>query len=268
MRDEAAQRLVPLRPEGSGPPLFCVHAVSGSAYSYAGLARLLPDGVPVYGIEAPGFDDGRSTPDAIPALVDDYCALLRAACPEGGLRLLGWSMGGILAYETALRLAAEGIGVDRIVLVDSGLPWLGPPAPEREIQRSFLHDLAGLFGAGHEQVDKVLAALPEEADAQACFAAVEEADPGLGGLDADLLGERYAVFRALRRAMSTFEVTGHYDGPVTHVIAEGSRHWWYMDWSALASGLTEQVLPGDHYSMWGEQGLAALAALVAEALGE
>jgi thioesterase domain-containing protein len=264
--DDLAQRLVPLRPEGSGAPLYCVHAVSGSAYSYAGLARLLGEDIPVYGIEAPGFDDGREPVRSLPALAREYAHLLRAVRPEGGHRLLGWSMGGVIAFEVARLLTAAGLDVAQVVLVDAGLPWVAPMPPEREVQRTFLRDLAGMAGFGPEGINAVVDLQPEDAAEAATFAAIEESGVLPEELDAEILEERYTVFRALREALSAFEVTGGFDGPVLHLIAQASQRR-YMRWDTVATNLTERVVPGDHYSVWTGPGLAEMGAAIDGVLG-
>src|SRR4051812_13581113 len=105
---EDLDRIVPLRATGTRPPLYCVHAVSGSAYAYSGLTKLLGADQPVYGIEAPGFDNDRQPVSSLPALADESTEILRAFSlqehgADGGYRLLGWSLGGILAFEMAKR---------------------------------------------------------------------------------------------------------------------------------------------------------------------
>lgn len=258
-------RLVPLRGEGGRPPLYCVHAVSGSAYAYAGLARLLPPDQPVLAFEAPGFEGERAPVDDLPTLSAEYAEILRQVQPEGGHRLLGWSFGGVLAFDLAQRLTAAGLEVRDVILIDTGLPWVAEPPPEREIQRRFLFDLAGIAGLGGERIDELLAPLPEHVDPAQTFAAVEAAG-FLADLDADLLEERYIVFRAHLAALFAFEVSEPYGGPVLHIMAEDSDPK-YMSWDTVAPALTEAVVPGDHHSIWHADRLPRLAELVRERIG-
>ncbi len=79
--------VVPLRAGSGGSPLFCVHPVSGSAYAYRGLAGLLGADQPVYGFEAPGFDNDRAPVAVLPRLADEYTSILRAFAPGPGYRL-------------------------------------------------------------------------------------------------------------------------------------------------------------------------------------
>jgi thioesterase domain-containing protein len=255
------ERLVPLRTGGTAEPLFCVPAVSGSAYSYAGLARLLGDDQPVYGFEAPGFDDDRTPVRSLPALSAEYAEILRDCLPEGGYRLLGWSMGGVVAFDMAQRLTAEGLKVAQVVLVDVGLPWIAELPPEREIQRRFLRDLTGIAGTDFSRLDAALSEHPVDVDAAVAFAAVERSGLLPVELDADLLEERYPVFRAHIEALFGFEVTGVYDGPVLHIRSTESEAK-YMRWDKVASDLTERLVPGNHHSIWTGESLVAMSELV------
>ena len=259
-------RLVPLREAGGATPLYCVHAVSGSAYSYAGLAQLLGEDQPVYGFEAPGFDGERTPVRSLPALSAEYAAILREIRPQGGYRLLGWSMGGVIAFDMAQRLIAAGASVEQVVLVDVGLPWVAELPTEREIQRRFLRDLTGIAGTGGSGLDAVVAQQPQDVDPAVTFAAVEESGILPEELDAELLEDRYTIFRAHIEALFAFEVKEVYDGPVLHVMSQESEPR-YMRWDKVASNLTGHVIPGsDHHSIWTGDSLTAMSTLIRAAL--
>jgi thioesterase domain-containing protein len=253
-------RLIPLREEGTRPPLYCVHAVAGSAYSYAGLARLLPEDQPVSAFEAPGFEGEREPAASLPALSAEYAEILRRVQPEGGYRLLGWSFGGALAFDLAQRLVTAGVQVQDVILVDVILPWVAPLPKEREIQQQFLLDFVGTAGMDGTLIDEVMASLPEDAAPGTTFAKLEESGI-LPDLDAEFLEERYAVFRAHTGALFAYEVTGTYDGPVLHIRSEGTDPN-YTRWDKVAPNLIEAVIPGDHYSVWDERQLPRLAETV------
>ncbi|MEV8515379.1 alpha/beta fold hydrolase [Dactylosporangium sp. NPDC051484] len=258
-------RIIPLADEGEGTPLFCVHAVSGSAYSYAGLANLLSAERPVLGFEAPGFDDERTPLRSLPALCEEYADTLREFRPAGEILLLGWSMGGVIAFDMAQRLTAAGVRVARLVLVDVGLPWVADLPPEKEIQRRFMGDMMGIAGAPPAALDAVFAGLPDDVEPEVTFAAVEAAAILPEEIDADMLGDRFVVFRAHIEALFAFEVTEKYHGPVVHIMSADSKPE-YMRWDRVATDLTEHIVPGDHHSIWSADKLPALAELVRAAL--
>lgn len=261
------ERVVPLAPEGTATPVFCVHASSGSAYSYLPLARLLGADRPVYGIEAPGFDDDREPVRSLTALSAEYASTLRELRPDGDFLLLGWSLGGIIAFDTARRLTAAGARVRRVVMIDASVPRVTALPPEKEIVHRFLREMLATAGAAPTALDRVLAEQPDGAGGEAVFLAAGRSGALPADLDADLLTDRYAVFRAHVEASFGFEVTEPYHGPVVHLIASGSP-WEHMRWGAVATDLTEHVVPGSHHSIWLGDGLRRLAGLTRAALAD
>ncbi|QEU91123.1 amino acid adenylation domain-containing protein [Streptomyces kanamyceticus] len=111
--------LLPLRPHGAAAPLFCVHPGLGLSWSYAGLLRRIPADVPVYGLQARGFAEGDVLPESIERMAADYVDEIRAVHPEGPYRLLGWSLGGNVAYAMASLLRAKGEKVELLALLDA-----------------------------------------------------------------------------------------------------------------------------------------------------
>jgi thioesterase domain-containing protein len=257
-------RIVALAPDGGAPPLFCVHASSGSAYSYLRLAQLLGDDQPVYGIEAPGFDGGREPVRSLPALSAEYARTLRAFRPDGALALLGWSLGGIIALDLARRLTELGTAVSQVIMVDVSVPWVAELPPEKEIAGRFLRDILTAASAP-PAVSRVLAGQPDDASGEAIFRAAERSGALPSGLDAELLTERYTVFRALVEASYGFAVTEPYHGPVQHLMASESPAQ-YMRWDHVATSLTEHTVAGSHYSIWAGDSLDRMAGLTRRAL--
>jgi thioesterase domain-containing protein len=115
----AFDRVLPLRPSGSLSPLFCLPPAGGLSWCYAGLMHELSVERPIYGLQAPGFEDEAPPATSLEAMVDDYLVLIRQIQPTGPYCLLGWSFGGILAYAIACRLQQQNEKVDTLVLLDS-----------------------------------------------------------------------------------------------------------------------------------------------------
>ncbi|MDH6220984.1 amino acid adenylation domain-containing protein [Streptomyces pseudovenezuelae] len=111
--------LLPLRPEGTRRPLFCVHHGTGLSWSYATLLPYLPADLPVYGVQARGLGGPERLPRTIDEMAADYIEQIRSVQPEGPYRLLGWSLGGVVAQAIACRLQDEGQQVDLLALLDA-----------------------------------------------------------------------------------------------------------------------------------------------------
>jgi thioesterase domain-containing protein len=258
---EDLERLVPLRDSGPRKPLFCVHPVSGSAYAYTGLVKLLPAEQPVFGFEAPGFDNDRAPINRMPVLAAEYAKILMEFQPSGAFQLLGWSLGGALAFDMALQLAAVGTPVARLVLVDSGLPYVAEFPPEKAVVARFMLDLAGMSGIAPEAIDPIFTGVPDDIAAADLFDRIEQAEILPEELDAELLLDRYGTFRAHLEALYNYAAPAKYDGKVLHVMAAESPPE-TMRWDTVTSDLVEVVLPGNHYSIWTGDSLTELARIV------
>lgn len=262
---EDLERLVPLRDSGDRTPLFCIHPVSGSAYAYAGLVKLLPAEQPVFGFEAPGFDNDRTPINRMPVLAEEYSKILREFQPDGAFQLLGWSLGGALAFDMALKLAAAGTPVARLVLVDSGLPYVAEFPPEKPVVARFMADLAGMFGMEQDAIDPVFIGLADDTPAADLFDRIEQAELLPEEFDAELLLSRYVTFRAHLEALYNYAAPATYEGKVLHVMAAESPAE-TMRWDTVTTDLTEVVLPGNHYSIWTGDSLVELARVVEDFL--
>jgi FkbH-like protein len=113
--------LVPLRETGSRPPFFCVPGVGGNVLSFRGLAANLPADQPFWALQAPGLDGAEPVDDAkrIAAL---YIAEIRTVQPHGPYYLGGGCLGGVIAYEMAQQLVAQGEEVAFLALMDAYNP--------------------------------------------------------------------------------------------------------------------------------------------------
>ncbi|MEM7584363.1 MAG: amino acid adenylation domain-containing protein, partial [Acidobacteriota bacterium] len=155
-------------------PLFCIHPVGGNVLCYLDLVRRLGPGMAVYGLQAPRAEDfGRAKVD-MEHFAEHYLREVRAVWPQGPYRLLGWSMGGLVAFEMARQLEAAGCTVERLVLLDTAPPAISStdahePEDASELVEAFLHDLVGLSGRD--------LALPDHEFFET------EGEPGLGDLE-------------------------------------------------------------------------------------
>ncbi|WIM94466.1 amino acid adenylation domain-containing protein [Actinoplanes oblitus] len=120
--------LLPLRPAGDRPPLFCVHASGGLSWNYGPLLRHLPANQPVYGLQARGLARTETLPASVEEMAADYVAQLRTVQPSGPYQLLGWSLGGRIAQAMTVLLEAEGEQVSLLALLDAYPVYMGKNA--------------------------------------------------------------------------------------------------------------------------------------------
>ncbi|WP_326701232.1 amino acid adenylation domain-containing protein [Streptomyces sp. NBC_01754] len=116
---------------GRTPLLFAFPPAGGHGLVYHGLASHLPEYAVIGFNYLPGDDK-----------VARYADLVESAQPEGDCLLLGYSLGGNLAFETAKELECRGRRVSHVVVLDSRR-ILEPYAPGDEGIRVFEAELAG-----------------------------------------------------------------------------------------------------------------------------
>ncbi|MFG1794510.1 amino acid adenylation domain-containing protein [Nocardia sp. NPDC049149] len=100
-------------------PLFCLHPMYGLSWCYAGLARYVPASTPVFGLQSPALSEDGYLPTSLVELAGRYVAEIKAVQPVGPYRLLGWSLGGVLAHAVATQLQAAGEEIALLVMLDS-----------------------------------------------------------------------------------------------------------------------------------------------------
>ncbi|MGW2662511.1 amino acid adenylation domain-containing protein [Nocardia tengchongensis] len=117
--EQSMRVLLPMRPQGDGPALFCVHPAIGLAWCYGGLVRHIDGAHPIYGIQSPGVTDGGTADRTVHDLAVRYAEEIRRVQPEGPYHLLGYSAGGPLAHATAVELRRRGAEVPSLIMLDS-----------------------------------------------------------------------------------------------------------------------------------------------------
>ena len=100
--------LVPIQPEGSRPPLFCVHGAEGNVLLYRDLARHLGRNQPLYGLQAKGLDGTEPYFTRFEDMAAHYVQEIKTIQPKGPYYLGGYCLGGSLALEMAQQLHAQG----------------------------------------------------------------------------------------------------------------------------------------------------------------
>ena len=259
------ETLLPIRATGSRPPLYCVHPISGSAYAYTALGRLLASDQPVYGFESPGFEDGRTPLTSLEALSAEYIKVLRRAGSSGSYLLLGWSMGGAIAFDMAQRLSASGADVPMLVLIDTAVPVRMELPVQKAMLRRFVIDMMGVSGTSPPGLDGIFREFRDDVAPAAVFEVLEGSRLLPPEIDAEFLQDRYSVFRAHIGALFGHDARGPYRGRVVVIKAAGTPPG-SMRWSSVADDVEEHVLPGDHYSIWTGDSLRAMGGIVQRSL--
>ena len=260
--------LVVLQPGGSRRPLFLVHPAGGHVFPYVHLAQLLGPDQPCYGLQARGVEDGQDLHTRIEDMAAYYIQAMRTVQPTGPYLLGGWSMGGVIAFEMAQQLLAQGQSVALLALLDGRFP-----APRRPFRRERSKRFVGRTLLGYfVWSDKSLAELPEDEQFGRYAGTSEERQFDTRGLD---VSQAHRFIMHLRRDLSaTQNYKLHpYPGRVTFFKARetlaGSSSDPTMGWSEWTTGGVEvHIVPGNHANLMYEPHVEVLASKLAACLNE
>lgn len=231
---KAASLLLQGNPKTASQTLFLFPDGSGSASSYASIAPIAPSTTAVYGLNCPFMKTPADFTCGIPAVSALYKAELQRRQPTGPYCLGGWSAGGVVAYEVARQLIAEGETIDRLILLDSPCPLRLEPLPSR--LHHFL-DRIGLLGTGAGEAPDWL--LPHF---DAAIKALDEYEPEPGPMAAD-------TERAPKKTFAIWATDGvcGMPGDVQLPLEEGdpkSMRWLLENRSDFGSNGWDALLPG------------------------
>ncbi|HEX6101030.1 MAG TPA: amino acid adenylation domain-containing protein [Thermoanaerobaculia bacterium] len=113
--------LIPIRAKGDRPPVFAVPGAGGNVLSLRSLAGALGEKQPLFALQGVGLD-GKAQPfRTVEQTAEANVRAVRAQQPAGPYRLIGYSYGGVVAYEMAQILLSQGEEVS-LTLLDSIAP--------------------------------------------------------------------------------------------------------------------------------------------------
>ncbi|PIE12981.1 MAG: polyketide synthase [Rhodobacterales bacterium] len=120
--------VVPMHVGEGGPrrPFFLCAGMFGNVLNLRHLAHLIGSDRPFYGLQARGLYGDEDPHRTIPEAARDYIKEIKQVQGEGPYMLGGFSGGGIIAYEIAQQLVADGDEVSILVMLDTPLPVRRP----------------------------------------------------------------------------------------------------------------------------------------------
>src|SRR5690606_2656617 len=111
--------LVPIKPFGHKDPLYIVHGAGLNVLPFYSIANNLDPGQPVYGLQAKGLNGVDEPLTSVEEIAAHYIAEIMEHNPRGPYALAGYSFGGILVFEMAKQLKANGKEVGKLILFDT-----------------------------------------------------------------------------------------------------------------------------------------------------
>lgn len=257
--------LVCIQGGNSRQPFFLIPGGGGGYVEfliYGRMAQYLGREFPCYGLRARASDRKQQPHACSKEMATDYIREMRAIQPDGPYMLVGECMGGIVAYEMAQQLLAQGQQVALLALLDTPRPtrarqfgfwwrqlrdrrllsWGRLPRRivhhwrHQPLDRSLREHLGHLLGKSRSFAQKI-----------ASVSYLKQIPPKNEELkdmwQDEVLRARYlrTLFRYRPR---------HYPGRITMLVNEvDARRHPDLGWRRLAAGgVTIHTVPGDHYS--------------------
>jgi aspartate racemase len=258
--------LVPIQPNGSKPPLFCIHACGPHVFIYRPLVRHLNGNQPVYGLQAQGIDGQREPFTRIADMAAHYIKEIREFQPHGPYYLLGDTLAGLFALEMAQQLVEQGEEVGLLAMIDTFCPLR--PSLGRRFACHLIHlrelGIGNYVLAGARAVRNRLARKITK-DVANPYAQTTEVEAARQASDTDdpLVKTEWAIYKAAYLNYSP--PTKVFPGRIVYFLAEDAPYASrYEDnrrtWKRLAGrGLEVFPVPGRHDTVKEEPHVAKLA---------
>lgn len=266
--------VVPLKSSGTQSPLFIMPSISGTPLTWKHVLNCMDTERPVFAVGMAGQTPPWPEQVTLPEIASHFVAALRDVRVIGPLHIMGYSFGGMLAYEVARQLHDAGIEVGVVAVVDTGPEQLRAHArwPDiRNLPRLLANAPAWMSGfvfqttTSHKlnELRRKLRAWRRRLQASLCMRpAIDHLDEALDTrrLPSDLRRRMQTNYRAMQ-----CYVPGAYSGrlvlfrakirPLLHSLTPDLR------WRQVVSGRVEIVdIPGNHDTIFRQPNSDTLAA--------
>ncbi|MEH1813038.1 MAG: amino acid adenylation domain-containing protein [Nostoc sp.] len=114
--------LIPIQPNGSKLPFFCIPGAGGEPFYLYHLGRYLGADQPLYSFQVNNLDGELEPATRIKDMASHYIQAMQTIQPKGPYFLGGHSLGSIVAFEMATQLLDQGHIVALAVMIDMSAP--------------------------------------------------------------------------------------------------------------------------------------------------
>ncbi|MFE3103913.1 amino acid adenylation domain-containing protein [Nocardia tengchongensis] len=251
--------VLPIRPGGTEPALFCIHPSSGIAWTYLGFADALAPGRPVYGLQAPDLS-GEPHARSIDDFARRYVAEIRRLQPRGPYHLLGWSFGGLIAHAVAARLEATGDEVGTLALLDADSTDIDGDSIDKLTAGSFVAAFGSVFG---------ITDIPADTTAEQAAALIRDRMGGVDLVDAATLERMAASYNASAATRTGYQrPVFHGDALYFSATVHTSDIFGPGGWRPWITGtITNHDIDVSHEELTAPHALAAIARILDAHLG-
>lgn len=108
--------LVPIQTKGQENTIYGVPGIGGTGLEFELLSRTLGESQPFYGLQSVGMDGKTGLLSSVEAIAEANIKAIKQFQPQGPYRIIGFSFGGLVAFEMARILGKE---LDGIIMLDT-----------------------------------------------------------------------------------------------------------------------------------------------------
>ncbi|MER0481687.1 thioesterase domain-containing protein [Streptomyces sp. Edi2] len=241
-------QLVRVQQGAGGSPVYALPPVSGTVLLYPPIARAMGLDQPFWAVQSLGLLPGEEPLSSLEEISEHFIEQLRTVHPEGAAwNLIGYSMGGLLAYEIARRLEERGERVGLVGLLDTRITVEPSGDPDFALR-------ALLWRGLKLELDvDWLRGLDPGTRAQVLVERAVKAGTMPADFDADRLLRMIDMYQYNLDALAAYEIKP-YDGPVTVFRVtdrslDGGTLPDDLGWSEVAEQAAVVDVPGDHFTM-------------------
>lgn len=259
--------LVLLREGSAEPPVFIAHGLGGSVIDFYRLLTYIQSDRRIYGMQARGIDGIDEPFGSIEEMALYHLDAIKSVQSHGPYFFVGYSLGGLVSLEIALRLTGAGENVALLAVLDAypHRSLLSLSQRLRLFSRLTLRRVAGAIGLSAKEKQSET---PEELRAQMSAgrrAAKMSQSPAAASMTPAMRRAAEMAKEAIRRYRPR-----HYAGQMKFVRAAVLTDFPadpIAIWSPLVKRFECETVPGDHLGMIAKHP-KELAAVISRYLNE
>ncbi|MCP4148320.1 MAG: non-ribosomal peptide synthetase, partial [bacterium] len=262
--------------------LFFIHDGTGEVEGYLELCKHLHKSFNCWGLKADRLQKGAPGNITIPDIAGTYISRIKKIQPRGPYSIVGWSLGGVVAFEIVRELEQLGEETGFFAMVDSRFRGEKAGKRDREPWEFSIQTELELIRKSFPEIDMdKMERLKETPDLEQLWAFViryieSEIDirqirklvstqlfRGLRNYDnmtAEELVNYYNLLRTLVRADSFYRSPNKIDTQMYYFAALQSKGTKRKQWKTYCTKPVKNFeIPGDHFSIFQQPGVRELA---------
>ena len=247
-------------------PLFAIHVLGRNLSYFRPLAKHLRGDNPIYGLSVQLREISGQTIDRVETLATHYVEEMQKLQPQGPYFLMGFSFGGMVAFEMAQQLLAQGQEMSQLILIDTyTLDAFSALSPSQKLQEHWYNLQQEGLPYLRKRVKKVflrqweqlIRHIPDKFQLKSLLKCNNQELPG---------DFHHKIFREQNRQARRRYVLNTYPGRVTIFRARdcdssvSKQRLPNLGWSQFVlGGLDIYDIPGNHLTMLQEPHVKVLA---------